>query len=526
MKVRTEEGGVAEQGTEGAGSAGAGGGLGALARLTPASIAGTGMILTIAALSLQTSLDDPDFWWHLKMGEIIVDRGGIPSSDPFSFTNQGAPWLVQEWGSEVLFHGLASTFGLRSLIVWGALMLVLCYLLVARLLISEAGNQVGTWGIFLLTAFSGMEYWNVRPNLVSYVLFALTLTFVRSRGRQIWWVVPIMALWANMHGMFLLGIGLVLLVATTEGLKVALRWEGAETRYARRLWLVGAGGLLASFLNPHALGLHSYAFRLLGRVTPFVAEWLSPSFHEGPALYFFLPLVVLSAVALTLSSRRPDPTDVALVLAFLTLTLLAARNITLGAVVLGVVTARYLPEAVRSALGRRFSPRRARQVRPLAAAGLNLTALIALAAGLVPPVVLNFPASDSPAAVAGPSYPGATLESLAGTHARLFTIESWAGLALYVGWPNLLVQIDGRADFYGPRFIREYREIRGGRSDWEDWLRRYCVTHVLLRESSGLAVALSQDTDWTVARREVKARPRTVLFVPRLPFEPAPNCRK
>ncbi len=60
---------------------------------------------------------DPDFWWHLRTGQLISQTGSIPHSDPFSFTNNGKPWIAHEWLSELFFYGLYKIGGYAALIL-------------------------------------------------------------------------------------------------------------------------------------------------------------------------------------------------------------------------------------------------------------------------------------------------------------------------------------------------------------------------------------------------------------------------
>lgn len=503
--------------------------------LTPPSVAGAAVLLSVLARALGDRLWDPDLWWHLETGRIIVERHAVPTADPFSFTAAGNPWIVQEWGSEVALRGIESALGLRGIIVWRGLMLLLVYALVARLFVREAGNRLGTWAVVALTAFAGAASWAERPNLFSFLLFVVTLGLLSRRDRRIWWFVPIAVLWANLHGMVLLGIGLVSLVAAAEGLKVAFAWEGADRAWARRLALVAAGGLAASLLNPAGPRLIGHAFRLVRIVSPVVTEWASPDFHD-PAPLLFLALVLLAIAGVGLSSRRADPTDVALLAGFVTLGLFAVRNLPVAAIVVGYVASRNWLPLVREVLaGRRVpaagAPPPGMRVDtprvPVGLAAVNLTLVLAVATVFGVRIADRLPASGSIAEAVDPVYPRTLMTELRGTGVRLFTRDAWAGFALYLHWPRLRVAIDTRADFYGLDAVRRYQRIYAGAPEWEGTFERLCVTHVLIEERSGLAKAMQADPVWALRGSEPVASSlaggtgTALLFVPR---SPAPGC--
>jgi hypothetical protein len=65
-------------------------------------------ILLFIGLFLMTlrPVIDPDFWWHLRTGQLIAQSHAIPHTDTYSFTNIGKPWIAQEWLSELFMYGL------------------------------------------------------------------------------------------------------------------------------------------------------------------------------------------------------------------------------------------------------------------------------------------------------------------------------------------------------------------------------------------------------------------------------------
>src|SRR5258708_35444332 len=58
---------------------------------------------------------DPDMWWHLKTGELILSTHRWATTDPYSYTSAGAPWLASEWLGEVLLAAAYRLGGLRGL---------------------------------------------------------------------------------------------------------------------------------------------------------------------------------------------------------------------------------------------------------------------------------------------------------------------------------------------------------------------------------------------------------------------------
>jgi hypothetical protein len=384
----------------------------------------------------------------------------------------------------------------------------LIYVLVARLLVRRLGSGMLTWGLLALTAFAGSPNWTERPNLLSFLLFVITLDLLDRGGRRVWWFVPIAALWSNLHGMVVLGIGLVALVALTEWLKIVARWEGADRIRAKRLTLVSVVGIAAAFLNPYGPGLFLHAFRLIRLVQSFVGEWHSPNFHS-PGPIIFLILLLLTIAALAFNPERPDPTDVAIGLAFTALALQAARNLAVGGIVLGFVCARYLPGAI-AAIPRRPAPRK--EVEGRSSLMLGVMGLALVVVGLGAAVGAGFPRSSAPKDILDDSFPIAAIKALDRPGVRVFVHDGWSGLVIYyacgpipsvqAGCQHARVFIDLRWDFYGAKLSKEYGATYLAAPEWRQNLDASCTTDVLVPPIAPLAQVLALDTSWRLIQQD------------------------
>ncbi|HJT37989.1 MAG TPA: hypothetical protein VJ818_06150 [Actinomycetota bacterium] len=474
--------------------------------LAPAHIVGFAVLASIFAKSMAEKLAEHDLWWHLKTGQIIVATHHVLRADPFSFTVPGKSWVDGQWLSEVVMRGVQATSGLRGIIVWRSVMLVATYAVVAWLLVEVGGNRLATWAIIALASYAGVPAWIERPILFSFLIFAVVLTMTLRRSSRIWWLVPLFALWANLHGLFILGLGYLFVLTAAETFK-ASRGKG-DHAWARRLDSVTLVCLLATFLNPYGPKLLTYSLGLVKTVSQTASEWASPNFHES-LTYPFLLLALLVLASLALSEERPDLTDVVLAIVFLGLGLYAERNLPVSGMVLGYVCVRYTPSAVRAAL-RLQRARTTSAINP----AVGVLAIVLVAAVLAVGVWHRFPKSDALTAVADPALPVATIASLPDSGVHLFIDDRWAGLAIYMKWPGTHVAFDGRGDVYGSAIIGKFEKTISGGIGWETWLRQICPTHVLIEENGGLANVIERSPDWRVVRRDPIAGGTAVLLVP------------
>src|ERR1017187_10394402 len=57
------------------------------------------------------SVTDPDVWWHLRTGQLILQNHARFHADPYSFTKLGQPWVNHEWLVDVLIFSLYRATG-------------------------------------------------------------------------------------------------------------------------------------------------------------------------------------------------------------------------------------------------------------------------------------------------------------------------------------------------------------------------------------------------------------------------------
>lgn len=253
----------------------------------------------IAGKALLVGLYNPDLWWHLAAGRFIVENGQFLRTDVFSHTYYGAPWINFEWLSQVALYLIYKPFGL-----WGlyAAKTLLCAAIVFLLWV--IARQVGAKGpvLFLLTwvGFKTVQpRLQDRPELATLLFMGLLvcgLLWAREKTaktqRLPWMVFAVFVLWANAHGGFIYGIGVI-----------ALFYLGAllsneKAAYQRLLLLSLAAAVLGTFVNPYGPKLWKIFWEVYGQLKDaraLISEWKATSIQELP---FFWALYLVSAAVL------------------------------------------------------------------------------------------------------------------------------------------------------------------------------------------------------------------------------------
>src|SRR6266852_4898712 len=169
-------------------------------------------ILGIAARNVV----DPDVWWHLKTGEWISQHKAVPRVDPFSYTRAGQPWIAHEWLFELIIYSLYRIAGPAGLIVAFAVISCAAFLL---LYLRCVGSRFVAGAITVWGALASATLWGARPQIISLLIASLWLLILeRSERNQnlLWWTLPLLVLWVNVHAGFAIGLMFLVLFLLGE----------------------------------------------------------------------------------------------------------------------------------------------------------------------------------------------------------------------------------------------------------------------------------------------------------------------
>jgi hypothetical protein len=468
------------------------------------------VFMMLFAVALRVPMDT-DTWWHLRVGEAILQSGFV-TSDTLSHTMAGQPWVNHSWGAQIVMtlFWRAGDFGLAlytAVLATGgmAFVYVTC----------RASNVYVRLFAVVLGAVTASVFWSARPQMFTFLFSAVALWLlwgeVRQSGRRIW-VYPLMMLvWANLHAGFSVGFILLGIVIAGEGLANllarALR-EGLRWRGVGRLIGIGLLSVAAILVNPRGADLLAVPFQTLGigALQNFIQEWASPDFHQ-PQSWPFIALLFGVLGAAAASPKRITWTEFLLVAGTGFMALTSGRNIALFAVAATPVFCTHL-DAALTARGWVLRPLKA--VPPRIGA-LNLLLIVLAGVGLLAYAAGTFIDPDEVRDTQAEVLPVAAVEALLAERppGNLFNSYNWGGyLSLYA--PEYPVYVDGRTDVYGDRFLtQDFYRVAVAAPGWQDTLARYGVGIVLIEPQTGLAFALRETPGWRIAWEDDVA----VLFV-------------
>ena len=384
----------------------------------------------------QRLLGDPDSYSHIGVGQWIMAHRAIPASDPFSLSMHGAPWITFEWLSEIIYATAYALAGWSGVVVIAATAVALAVGLVMRFLLRELPPTPA----LLLVAGAVMllaPHILARPHVLMLpVMVAWAAALVRCMDRSSpppYWALPLLVLWANLHGSVVLGLGLIG-PAVLEALLGSRRseWPGVLLRWIPFATLAVA----ASCLTPYGPGPLLIPLKTLGLgpALNWITEWRPQNFGHIDAFELLLLAGIFS-----LSRGVTLPVVRALVvLGLLHFALAQVRNADL----LALLAPLYLAAPLARQLGTHTQDNAAGSARGvvLAVAGMmTLATALALARDVRPARNITPEAALAKAdlANAGPVLNG----------------YSFGGYLIFAGIPTF---IDGRGELFGEKFITRY----------------------------------------------------------------------
>ena len=428
-------------------------------------------------------LIDPDTMWQITVGQWILDHHAVPETDAFSFTMRGQPWISTQWLAQVLFAKAHALFGWSGPVVLSATAIAATFALFTRFLsrrLSESTTLVFVAAALALT----VPHLLARPHVLAMPVMVAwaggLIAAADRRGAPSFWLLPLMALWANLHGGFVFGLVLIAPVALD-----AVASADAHSRRSLVLrWAAFAvAALIASCCNPYGWNalLASQKILSLGSALPLIMEWKPADFGSvGP-----LEVCLLLGIGLALwRGIKLPPLRIALLLGLLHMALSQARA--------GEILALLAPFALAAPLAGQIggaevsNPHAAPPARGLLFAGI---AVLLMAGTFAYTSVHRF----EPHAHGAPVAAVAELKKL--NVERVFNDYDFGGYLIASGVAPF---IDGRTELYGEKFFVDHNAA-SGLMEPENLFRlleQYKIEATLMRTQSAATKLLDHLDGW------------------------------
>ena len=443
-------------------------------------------VVYLVALSVGARLlNDPDSYWHLIVGHWILDNGALPHVDSFSFSMRGTPWIAKEWLSQILYTFAYDEAGWPGMAILAAGAAALAFGILARFLSEELTPLpvivlcAGTW---LVTS----AHLLARPHVLALPLMVawvggLVRAVDRKRAPSLW-LLPLMVLWANLHGGFTFGIFMVGALA----LDAIVDAPAGTRRTAFLHWFAfGIAAVITGSLTPYGWQsmLVTKEILGLGDALSIIGEWRPADFSTVNGL----ELALLAGVGFALwKGFVLRPVRILILLGLIHMALSHQRNGELFGLltplILAAPIARQFPQLAAN------EPANGHRVRLAALTGvLLLAALVPASVGLAS--IGNIRPADA-------ITPAAAVEAIQRANAGpVFNDYDFGGYLVYAGVPTF---IDGRTELYGGDFTAAHHRAvtLADMSGLFALLEKYRIGATLLSPATPAVQLLDRTPGW------------------------------
>jgi hypothetical protein len=340
-------------------------------------------------------------------------------------------------------------------------------------------------------------YSPVRAQIFTYFFFVISLYILdyaktHKDYKGLWCLIPIELLWCNLHGGFVVGLGMIGLYAVGEAL------TGRKFLPYAIIFVIAS---LITFFNPYGFDYWQYIFQALLMPRPEIAEWknlfaaILSGEYRGYAVLFVVLFVV--TISLILWQHRRDLTTIMVLTLTAIMGFLHVRHIVFFALAVGVFLPVMLTQFWESLSSNPKIIKRYSQFRLM---GMLLAVLILIC--VAGSSFYQF-ASTTPFKLetSAANYPVGAIEIIQKHRLKgnILPHFEWGEYLLWKLYPDCRVGMDGRYEtVYRDEICLEYFDFLFARNDWKGFLNKYPHDMVLVRSDSEISGLLFRDSDWLV----------------------------
>ena len=434
-------------------------------------------------------LIDPDTFLHISVGKWILQNGRFPVVDQFSYTAFGKAWFATDWISELVFavlyrasqwRGVTEIVALTAALISG----VLCLYLATKLRLSIA------FGLAVIMVALISPHFLARPVIFSYLLLSIWIILILEIEDQKDWagqrgfiLIPLMLLWANVHGSFTFGLAVFYLFLCNA------IWDTykKDLQSLRRLVILLIGVTIAAMITPYGPLSTLKTVKLMSDpALATIDEWHAPDFQNDP--FHLVAIVGLFAIIAYFGVRLRGPRLLTLFLVTV-FALEHKRGLGLFALVAPLILVRPLFECVPWVSVQedghdpviRFANKRSGIIAITCTMVVAIVGIITWTIGpRIQPPTQRAPEEAIAAA------------RLAGIKGNVLNSFGFGGYLIFEGIPTF---VDSRVELYGNQFLQRYFDAMKliNPDDAARILKQYDVHWALLQPGEPIAFMLKAD---------------------------------
>lgn len=454
---------------------------------------------------------DPDLWGHVRFGQAVLAQGHLILRDPYSYSAPGHLWLNHEWLSEVLMAAAYNGFGIIGLKLWK---FACSTAIVSFLALGLGETKASTFVQFCILMLAGLALalqLQFRPQLFTYALLSGLLALLARynyRGHApLWIAIPMLALWANLHGGFIMGLAALGIFSTVVFAQDL--YQGRGIRRALTLFAITGASALATVATPYGIGTWEAVWHALRNpyTRQVVKDWqpmhrtFLAMWHEVPGGTYYIVITIAMFAALAISFVQTPHEDlpmVAIAAVMFAAAVIAIRNLSVSVIATTIPAAHHIELALRA---RRARLGLRQPIAPKAWPGANQYVVVAAAIA-----VLGGSGLFSRKLKTDHPYPIGAISFMKEHHlsGNIVPEFGWGEYVIWHLWPQSRVFIDGRYDTVYPReVIKDFLNFQYDQGNAREFLHKYPHDLVLVDPAVEFEFKLmNQQKDWRVIYRD------------------------
>jgi hypothetical protein len=436
-------------------------------------------LLTLSALVVRVNsvpTERSDLWFHLRMGSEFL--GGWAISAPGHLgVYDSASWVPTQWLSQVGMSWAEQQGGLGA-VLWMSATLQAATLAVVYLICRRESGPLGSALATAACTWAVAAALTPRPQIASYLLFALTVAGWRSSsrtGRAPLWLIPLSWAWVPLHGMWPIALAVGFVMA------FGLSFDGVLRGRQRLLaFAVPVASLVLAAASPVGPSVFSGVLGVGSRRIYF-AEWAPPDFTDFRAMGVLVMGVVVLISALRSAPRKWH--ELLYLGTAMGLAVFSFRTVPLAAIMLAPLVA----QAAQRGLPDSLVPSR-REGTLLAASVVLVGAVVGI---------------TTPTGTPGPALAPWLVARLEAMPSGTRVLDEWdtGGYFLWQA-PQVDLVMHGYADVFTVEELRRNVAISRVDAGWDDLVDDLDADYALVDPDSALAYGLLEHSSWDVVEAD------------------------
>jgi len=457
---------------------------------------------------------DTDLWGHVFFGSLILHARGLVGRDPYSYSVPGHLWLRHEWLSQAIMAAVYGVGGVIGLKLWKFACTAATIVFIAAAEGETGAPRTVQFGVLMVAAGALVPQMQFRPQLFTWVAMAALMAGIArdnfGRRAPLWIAIPGLALWANLHGGFFIGLVTLGVYTAVTGLQDLFAGRGL----GRGLRLAGitAASALATIATPGGFGTwRAVAISLANPMTRQVmADWrpliavmgaqMHPPYSGMAFFACVIGIIAATAICFALAPRGQDLALMAIAALMTVAAFMAVRNMALAVIASSAPLARHAGiVAARSGRRREAADSSGNApAAPLTPLTQGIIAVLAMALAVDSGLFSN-------KIRAAMEYPKGAVAFMRahGVHGNILNDFEWGEYLIWHTSPESKVFIDGRFDLvYPPGIVTEYLDFFKANENAGRVIGAYPHDFVLMPPGAPASGFMMRRADWKLVYRD------------------------